>query len=107
MGVNAPPTHTHPLHRLFELLNKNSGLCIKLQFGETKLSEGIIILISKKKIKPLQIFLDYSTLGDLFPPPIFFTRPNCRNPPNAASVRQRKTFNNNLFLQNIVSDGAD
>lgn len=66
------PTHTHPFHRLFELLNKNSGLCIKLQFGETKLSEGIIILISKKKIKPLQIFLDYSTLGDLSPPHLLY-----------------------------------
>lgn len=54
---------------VFELLNKNSGLCIKLQFGKTKLSGGIIILISKKKIKPAQIFLDYSALGDLFFPP--------------------------------------
>ena len=62
-GVNTP------FLRGFELLNKNSGLCIKLQFGKTKLSEGIIILISKKKIKPLQIFPDYSALGDLFLPP--------------------------------------
>lgn len=58
-----------PFPGVFELLNKNSGLCIKLQFGKTKLSGGIIILISKKKIKPLQIFLDYSALGDLFLPP--------------------------------------
>lgn len=55
---------------VFELFNKNSGLCIKLQFGKTKLSGAIIILISKKKnIKPLQIFRDYSALGDLFPHP--------------------------------------
>lgn len=68
--------------RGFELLNKNSGLCIKLQFGKTKLSGAIIILISKKKIKPLQIFPDYSALGDPFlPPQIFFIKPNCGNLP--------------------------
>lgn len=80
---------------VFELLNKNSGLCIKLQFGKTKLSGAIIILISKKKIKPLQIFQDYSALGDLFlPPTIFFIKHNCGNLPNSACDRHTETFNN-------------
>lgn len=83
-----------PIQGVFELLSKNSGLCIKLQFGKTKLSGGIIIPISKKKIKPLQIFLDYSAPGDLFPHPIFFIKHNCGNFPNSASNRHMKTPNN-------------
>lgn len=67
--LSLPLSLSLSFQEVFELLNKNSGLCIKLQFGKTKLSGGIIILISKKKIKPLQIFLDYSALGDLFLPP--------------------------------------
>lgn len=98
-GRHVPPPRAPPVLRsfrgVFELLNKNSGLCIKLQFGKTKLSGGIIILISKKKIKPLQIFLDYSALGDLFLPPSSSSSPNCGKSCDAASDRHTETFNNN------------